>query len=469
MSEQRDQPTAVTGYSPLAPDDELAPGTVVGEFRIECQLGRGGMGTVYGGIHGVIGKRGAIKVLKRELCTDQKEVRRFVQEARAVNQIGHGNIVDVFAFGELPDGRSYLVMEWLVGESLRTRMRKGPMTRHEVRDIVSDIVRALEATHAKGIIHRDLKPDNVFLVEAPGEKTRAKLLDFGLAKLTGDGRPNQTRVGSMLGTPQYIPPEQARGEADYRADIYALGVMVFEMIAGRPPFVGENTLDVLSMHLLERPPLLSTCAPEVSPELDALIDAMLAKEPAGRPALIRVRAEIERIAPAKPSKAFHTGVKTTARSSGGLKIAIGAAIGVVAMVIVFLVVRSSRSDDRETKREAKQEERAQRREVRQEANREARAETKPETPPPVAPAMGTLMLRWKGPAAARFSIAGAAVVPDQPIELPPGKHKVTIWLDKKPTTQEVTITAGTLSTVSLKPPPRAPSRNDLDPENNAPR
>jgi serine/threonine-protein kinase len=116
-------------------------------------------------------------VLRHDLCTNQEDVGRFIREARAVNQIGHANIVDVFAFGALPDGRSYLVMEWLTGESLRGRMRRGPLSRSQIYDLMTDIVSALEAAHKNGIIHRDLKPDNVFLVEAQGDRRRAKLLD----------------------------------------------------------------------------------------------------------------------------------------------------------------------------------------------------------------------------------------------------------------------------------------------------
>ncbi len=337
----------MTAYTrvPVEPErNELAPGTTVGEFEVVHKLGHGGMGTVYGAVHPVIGKKGAIKVLRRELCTDQKEVARFVQEARAVNQIGHPNIVDVFSFGTLADGRSYLIMEWLTGSSLRARLERGPLSRREIVDIAGDIIRALEATHAQKIIHRDLKPDNVFLVDVPGERPRAKLLDFGVAKLTAESfSGGQTRAGAMLGTPQYIAPEQARGEPDTRSDIYALGVLLFELIAGRPPFIGETTTDVVSQHLLEDAPALSSCADKISPRLDALFAAMLSKEPDERPSLRRVQSDLqELLGKSDPLRtATRAQIAGGRKSSTGLKIGLALLLGAAAATIAFLVVSSS--------------------------------------------------------------------------------------------------------------------------------
>ncbi len=343
MSEaSSNQATAVTGDAPVAPDEELAPGTHVGEFRIEKLLGRGGMGTVYGAVHTRIGKRGAVKVLHTALCQDQVQVGRFVQEARAINQIGHPNIVDVFAFGELPDGRSYMVMEWLVGESLRARIRRGPLPRDEIRDVMTHVIRALEAAHEHGIIHRDLKPDNVFLVEVPGERPRAKLLDFGVAKLTGEGRNDQTKFGAMLGTPHYIAPEQARGEPTPESDVYALGIMLFELVSGHTPFSGTTTMEVVSHHMLEPPPRLSTVAPDISPDLDALVDAMLAKEPGDRPTLAQVRSRLAELsADANPHPQSAEFVRPPRRRRLALALAALLVIGVAA--VTFAAVRSARS------------------------------------------------------------------------------------------------------------------------------
>jgi eukaryotic-like serine/threonine-protein kinase len=282
---------AVAALLPHQPSD-LMPGTMVGEYRIEGKLGEGGMGQVFAAIHPVIGKRAAIKVIKLELCANAEAVERFVQEARAVNQIGHANIVDVFAFGTLPDGRRYLVMEWLRGESLSARLKREKLSVEEVCDILDPICRALEGAHEKRIIHRDLKPDNVFLCAVKGDKPVVKLLDFGIAKLAGteDTRLERTRTGSMLGTPAYISPEQARGRGvDERTDIYALGAMAFEMFTGRPPFDADNAMDMISSHLHDPAPAPCSVVPGLPPALDTLLLGMLEKDPGNRPSLQRVR------------------------------------------------------------------------------------------------------------------------------------------------------------------------------------
>ncbi len=475
--------TAVTGSALQAPDDDLPPGTVVENFRIECTLGRGGMSTVYGAVHTVIGKRGAIKVLKRELCTDDKEVERFVQEARAVNQIGHANIVDVFAFGVLADGRSYLIMEWLVGQSLRNRLRRGQLSRNEVREITLDIVRALEAAHAHGIIHRDLKPDNVFLVESSGERPRAKLLDFGVAKLTGEGRHDRTRVGSMLGTPQYLAPEQARGEAVLASDIYTLGVMLFELASGRPPFIGENSFEVVAMHLTERPPKLSSVLGGVTPELDALVDAMLAKEPADRPTLAQIKEELEKLVakPKVPAAGMRTTL-TTRRSTTKLALVLAGLVGALAMVVVLFVVLSA-SDHIEERREekavkaerkAEREERKAQRAIKPPEPRPSEPrppEPKPPEPEPVVET-GSLVIEWAGSEKLKFVVDKKPATANQAIELAPGSHELGVLRNRKLETRLVKIVAGQSTRIPIKPTTRAPSRaNDdsLNPLNNGPR
>src|SRR5262249_34723744 len=160
----------------------------------------------------VIGKQVAIKVIADELCTDPDSVGRFVQEARAAAQLGHPNIVDAFAFGTLPDGRAYFVMEWLRGQNLLERLLRGPGGLDQALEIVDQVCAALEAAHARGIIHRDLKPDNVYLTDLAG-RLLVKLLDFGIAKLAADGEQEMTntRTGTLMGTPFYCSPEQARG------------------------------------------------------------------------------------------------------------------------------------------------------------------------------------------------------------------------------------------------------------------
>jgi len=275
---------------------EVSPGMKLGEYQLEHRLGQGGMGVVYEAFHPLIGKRAAIKILKKELCADPGSLERFVDEARVVNQIGHPNIVDVFAFGEMPDGRSYFVMELLKGETLRARLARSTLTLDEVRNIVKPLARALQAAHDKGVIHRDLKPDNVFLVDVRDEAPTAKLLDFGIAKLAkNDHRVEKTATGAIIGTPQYIAPEQAKGyPIDPRADIYALGAIMFELLTGRPPFIADNAMEMVAKHLMEAPVRPSTISRAIAPELDDLVLRMLAKTPDGRPSLAEVIAVIER-------------------------------------------------------------------------------------------------------------------------------------------------------------------------------
>ena len=291
--------TAHTTVPPpaAARDADLPPGTVLNEYSVDTKIGQGGMGTVFSAVHPLIGKRAAIKVLRRDLCEDPIVVERFLDEARVVNQIGHPNIVDVFAFGVLPDGRSYLVMEWLKGETLRDRLARGPLDAVEACVILRALARALEAAHDKDIVHRDLKPDNVFLVEERDDVPRVKLLDFGIAKLVrSDQAVSRTATGAMIGTPQYVAPEQAKGHhMDTRVDIYSLGCVAFEMLSGRPPFVADNPMEMVAKHLMEEPVHVATLVPDVPDELDEVVFAMLAKDREQRPTLTEIAAVLDHV------------------------------------------------------------------------------------------------------------------------------------------------------------------------------
>jgi len=271
---------------------------MVGDYRIDSLIGRGGMGAVYQATQPVIDKRVAIKVLHRAASKHGGALERFIREARAVNKIGHPNIVDVFGFGTTEDDRPYLVMELLVGETLATRMARDAIPFATMCDVLVEISHALEAAHEAGFIHRDLKPDNVFLA-ARKDKTIVKLLDFGVTKLIGlDGgaQGEETKPGVVIGTPRYVSPEQVRGQrVDGRADIYALGVVAFELFAGRAPFVAADSYELFEKHAKLRPPALSAFQPGLPAELDALVARMLDKLPANRPTLAELRAVLQAV------------------------------------------------------------------------------------------------------------------------------------------------------------------------------
>jgi serine/threonine protein kinase len=270
----------------IGPGD-LPAGMEVGEYRVLRKIGEGGMGAVYAAVQPVIGKRVAIKVLAQHIASHPDLVRRFVDEARAVNKIGHPNIVDIFSFGWLPDGRHYFAMEFLDGHSLADRMKsQGPeegIPLPERRRLLRQICQALQAAHRQGIVHRDLKPDNIWVVELPHGESYAKLLDFGIAKLTGEQEGgNRTQTGVLMGTPAYMSPEQCKGVGvDHRTDIYALGTILYEMFAGRLPFEGSFA-ELLTHHLITVPAPPSRYAP-LPPALDRLIVSCLEKDPAQRP------------------------------------------------------------------------------------------------------------------------------------------------------------------------------------------
>ncbi len=275
--------------------NQLPPGTMAGEYRIVERLGEGAMGTVYGALHPVIGRRAAVKVIHLALCADADAVERFVQEARAVNQIHHPTICEVFSFGVLPDGRRFSVMEWLEGETLSAHMeQRGRLPLAEAIAILEPICEGLSAAHARGIIHRDLKPENIFLVAGPPHAV--KLLDFGLAKLAIPGmsdRLERTRTGQMMGTPLYVSPEQSRGrEIDHRTDLYSLGAIVFHMVAGAPPFDADNVMDLIAHHLQTPAPPLRKHWPDAPPALETLLLRLMDKQPEGRPSLEEVKATL---------------------------------------------------------------------------------------------------------------------------------------------------------------------------------
>jgi serine/threonine protein kinase len=278
-------------------ETRLQAGTQVGDYVVQGQLADGGMSTVYSAIHPLIGKRAAIKVISPQLSCDELAIKRFLQEARAVNEIRHPNIVDVFACGHLADGRSYLVMEWLEGETLGDRLWAGRLTLDEGCDILLQMCEALDAAHDKRIVHLDLKPENVFLVPVHGGRTLVKLLDFGIAKLINDHSDKRERAAAFAGTPEYASPEQAQGvqALDGKSDIYSLGVIAYEMFAGRLPFASQNIGDLLLAHVQKAPPAMDLAWTGSSSALEALILRLLDKDPSNRPTLAEIRESLTTI------------------------------------------------------------------------------------------------------------------------------------------------------------------------------
>ncbi|RKG98203.1 serine/threonine-protein kinase [Corallococcus carmarthensis] len=255
----------------------------IGDFTVEERIGAGGMGVVYRATHSLIGKQAAIKVLRAELLAPRLHERLLV-EARAVNAIRHPGIIDIFGFGTLPDGRPYVVMELLEGRPLSEMLHN--RTRLDVPTVLwmlDQMLSALGAAHRAGVVHRDLKPANVFVVEAPNAVPTIKLVDFGIAKLLESKESPTSIDGSVLGTPEFMAPEQIRGDTvGPTTDLYSLGVMAFQMLTGVRPFKGDP-VQVLFAHVDQVPPVPSSRVGGIPPELDTLVLQLLAKDPALRP------------------------------------------------------------------------------------------------------------------------------------------------------------------------------------------
>jgi serine/threonine-protein kinase len=260
-----------------------------GRYRILAKLGEGGMGAVYRGEQISLKRKCAIKLLKPELSSDAGLVKRFNAEAELVAKLSHPNIVGIYDFGQDRDGTLFIAMEFLEGRTLREALiADGPMPPRRAVAIASQIASSLTDAHAHGIVHRDLKPDNVMLTERGREKDVVRVLDFGIAKLRDEGKntvQQMTQAGDLVGTPQYMAPEQIRGDKiDGRTDVYALGAMLYEMVTGRLPFEGPTVMAILSKHLTETTPPPSVRRPDlqIPPSIDALVMASLVKDASQR-------------------------------------------------------------------------------------------------------------------------------------------------------------------------------------------
>ncbi len=250
-----------------APADPLIGKLLADRYRVDRKLGEGGMGSVYLATHVALEKRVALKVLHPEFARKSDLVERFLLEAKAASRIRHENVIDISDFGATPDGTVFFAMEFLEGVDLHDLIARAKLTGQALpwkraRDIFLQVCAALSAAHGKGIVHRDLKPENIYLVDRAGMPDFVKLLDFGIAKMTEvkdeEGR-KLTRTGMLFGTPEYMSPEQARGEhADHRVDIYAMGCILHQLITGEVPFQADNFMGILSLHLTEPPPVVTS-------------------------------------------------------------------------------------------------------------------------------------------------------------------------------------------------------------------
>ena len=283
-----------TGRPDPTAEDEgraLIGRTIDGKYLVRSVLGRGGMGTVYEGVNVKMGRVVALKVLHPRQVKKNESVKRFHQEARAAGAFGHPNICEVYDLGTLEDGSPYLVMERLVGSTLSWRAKQGVLPFDAAIDTMIQVLSGLVVAHDKGIVHRDLKPDNIFLVDKPGWPPVAKVLDFGVSKVISsapseprDSDLDLTRTGMVMGTPYYMSPEQASGarDLDGRVDLYACGVILYEVLTGRRPFLGPNYHVLLWNILKTEPPAPRELRPDLPPALEAVIARAMARERAER-------------------------------------------------------------------------------------------------------------------------------------------------------------------------------------------
>jgi len=255
--------------------NNLQPGQLLGPYRIISQIGQGGMATVYKAYQPSMDRNVAVKVLPGQLAESKEFTQRFQQEARIIARLEHAHILPVFDYGE-SDGITYFVMRYLEAGTLKNKMEAGPLSLTEIDQIFTQLASALSYAHSHGVIHRDLKPANA-LIDSQGNLF---LTDFGIAKLLADASPRLTQTDAIMGTPAYISPEQAQAQTvDQRSDIYSLGIILYEMVTGRVPFVADTPLAVILKHVSNPLPLPSSIKPDIPEAIEKVLLKALAKNP----------------------------------------------------------------------------------------------------------------------------------------------------------------------------------------------
>jgi eukaryotic-like serine/threonine-protein kinase len=301
----------VTPEALMAADgDPFLGATVAGRFVVLGRLGAGSMGTVYRARQEAMGRDVAVKILRSDRALDAMAKARFAREAHAMSLLSSPHTVTVFDFGEIPDPHAdelapaesslYLAMELLLGEPLGARLKRGKLPVEDAARIAREVLLSLEEAHEKGIIHRDLKPDNIFLSRA-AQGEIVKVLDFGIAKLRAEPSVDalETQAGTVFGTPRYMSPEQAQGkDLDARSDLYTLGVLLYQMLVGRAPFIDDDAVVVMARHIKSTPVTPLDAAPDapIGAALSALVMRALAKDPGARPPTAQAfRADLDRV------------------------------------------------------------------------------------------------------------------------------------------------------------------------------